>query len=94
MKIVPMNGHVLVKPLEALEVTPGGIHLPDSSKEERREGEVIDVARDAIEEVAVGDRVLYKSYGGTEIDVEGEKHILLSTEDLLLKYIDADAIPE
>ena len=94
MKIVPINGHVLVKPLEAAPQTPGGIHLPDSAREKQQEGEVVAVADDATEEVAVGDRVIYKEFSGTEVEVEGKKHLLLSSEDLLVTYVAADEIPE
>jgi chaperonin GroES len=94
MKIVPINGHILVKPLEAADKTPGGIHLPDTAREGQNEGKVIAVAEDAIEEVAVGDRVVYKAFTGTEITLEREDHILLSSEDLLVKYVAADEIPE
>jgi len=94
MKIRPINAHVLVKPLEAGDRTPGGVYLPDTAKQGQNEGKVITVAEDAIEEVAVGDRVIYKEFGGTEVEVEGEKHLLLSSEDLLVKYVAADEIPE
>ena len=94
MKIVPINGRVLIKPLEAADTTPGGIHLPDSAKEERREGEVMAVADDATEDVAVGDRIIYKAFGGTEVSVASEDYVLLSTDDLMVKYVAADEIPE
>ena len=94
MKIVPINGHLLVKPLEAAQRTAGGIHLPDSAREKQRQGEVIAVADDATEEVTVGDRVIYRESSGTEVEVEGEKRLLLSSEDLLVKYVAADEIPE
>jgi len=61
VKIRPINGRVLVKPLEAAGRTAGGIHLPDSAKEKPQEGKVVAVAEDATEEVAVGDRVIYWS---------------------------------
>jgi len=94
MKMHPINAHVLVKPLEGATTTPGGIHLPGTAKEKQNEGEVIAVAEDATEEVALGDRVIYKAFSGTEVAVEGEKYILLSSEDLLAKYVGADEIPE
>lgn len=94
MKMHPINAHVLVKPLELTKTTAGGIHLPDTAKEGHNEAEVIAVAEDATEEVAVGDRVVYKEFGGTEITVDGEKYALLSSEDLLAKYQAADEIPE
>jgi chaperonin GroES len=93
MKIRPINAHVLVKPLEAAEMTPGGIHLPDSAREKQTEGEVIAVAEDATEEVTVGDRVIYKEFAGTEVNVDSENYVLLSSEDLLVKYVVADKIP-
>jgi len=94
MKIRPINSHVLVKPLEAVSTTPGGIHLPDTAKEKQTEGQVIAVAEDATEEVVVGDRVIYKEFAGTEVKADGEDHILLLSEDLLVKYVAADEIPE
>ena len=94
MKIVPINGHVLVKPLEAAAQTAGGIHLPDSAREKQQEGEAFAVADDATEEVAVGDRVIYKQFSGTEVSAEGEDYLLLASDDLLVKYVAADEIPE
>ena len=94
MRIRPINAHVLVKPLEAAETTPGGIHLPESAREKQTEGTVIAVAEDATEEVAVGDRVAYKAFAGTEVGVDGEDYVLLPSEYLLVKYVAADEIPE
>lgn len=93
MKIRPVNGHVVLKPLEAAATTPGGIHLPDTAQEEQNEGRVIAVAEDATEEVAVGDRVIYNGFSGTEVRADGEDYLLISSEDLLVKYVDADRIP-
>ena len=94
MKIRPINGHVVVKPLEAEEKTPGGIYLPDSARENLSEGEVIAVAEDATNEVAVGDRVIYKEMSGTQVELDGQEYILLASEDLLAKYAALDAIPD
>jgi len=94
MKIRPMNGRVVVRPIEISEQTKGGIVIPDTAKEKPREGEVVAVAEDATEEVAVGDRVIYKEYGGTEVKVDDETYVLLGTDDLLVKYLAADKIPE
>ena len=94
MKIRPMNGRVVVRPVESSEQTKGGIVIPDTAKEKPREGEIVAVAEDATEEVAVGDRVIYKEYGGTEVNVEDEKLVLLETDDLLVKYVESDSIPE
>jgi chaperonin GroES len=94
MKIRPINSQVLVKPLEAGEKTAGGIYVPDSGKEKPKEGKVIAVAKDATEEIAVGDRVIYKEFSGTEVSTGGEDYILIPSEDLLVKYVAADEIPE
>jgi chaperonin GroES len=93
-KIKPMNGKVVVKPVESEEKTPGGIIIPDTAKEKLNEGEVIAVAKDATDEVAVGDRIIYKEFGGSEMEVEGEKYILLTEDDMLAKYEAGDKIPE
>ena len=94
MSLQPTNGRILVKPFEAKERTSGGIYLPDSAREKLREGEVIAVAKDATDEVAAGDRVIYNKFGGTEIKTEGEDYILLTEDDLLAKYEATDKIPE
>jgi chaperonin GroES len=89
-----MNGRVVVRPLERAGEAKGGIVIPDTAKEKPREGEVVAVAEDATEEVAVGDRVVYKEYGGTEVTVEDQRLVLLETDDLLVKYVATDEIPE
>jgi chaperonin GroES len=89
-----MHGRVLVKPREAQEKTTGGIYIPDTAKERLQEGNVVAVAEDATDEVAVGDRVIYKEFGGTEVMVEGEDYILFTEDDLLAKYVEVDKIPE
>jgi chaperonin GroES len=94
MTIRPINGRVLVKPIEAARKTNGGLHLPDTAQEKQHDGRVIAVAEDATEEVAVDDRVIYKEFTGTEVEAEGKEYVLLSADDLLAKYVAADEIPE
>jgi len=94
MKLHPINGRILVKPLEAEEKTAGGIYLPDSAKKTVHEGEVVATADDASEEVALGNRVIYTEFGGTKVKFEGEEYYLLSEDDLLAKYEEVDKIPE
>ena len=94
MKLQPINGRILVKPLEAKDKTSGGIYVPDTAKEKLQEGEVVAIAEDAFEEVAVGDRVIYKEFGGTEVKIEGEDYILFTEDDLLAKHEAIDKIPE
>jgi chaperonin GroES len=94
MKLQPINGRILVKPIEAKKKTSGGIYLPDTAEEKAHEGEVIAVAEDATEEVAVGDHIIYKEFGGTEVKFDEEDYILLNEDDLLAKYEAVDKIPE
>lgn len=94
MKIKPMNGRVVVKPVEESEEAAGGVVIPDTAKEKPTEGEVVAVAEDATEEVAAGDRVMYAKFGGTEINADGKDYVLLTADDLLAKYQDTDEIPE
>jgi len=94
MKLRPINGRVVVKAFEAKEKTSGGIYLPNSSEGKLQEGEVIAVAKDATEEVAVGDHIIYKEFSGTEVKIDGEDYILLTEDDLLAKYEAVDGIPE
>ncbi|MBN1444940.1 MAG: co-chaperone GroES [Candidatus Omnitrophica bacterium] len=94
MKIRPVNGRILVKPFESEGKSSGGIYIPDSAREKIQEGEVIAVAKDATDEVAVGDRIVYKEFSGAEVKMEGRDYILLTEEDLLVKYEASDRIPE
>jgi chaperonin GroES len=90
-KVKPLNDKVLVKRLEAEEVTKGGIVLPDTAKEKPKEGEVLalgdgklldDGSRSPFQ-VKAGDRVIFSSYAGTEIKVGGEEYLILGEDDIL-----------
>ncbi len=94
MKIRPINGRVLVRPLELSEKTEGGIVIPDTAQEKSQEAEVVAIAEDATEEVAVGDRIIYRRHAGEEKEIGEETLILLTADDLLAKYQDLDRIPE
>lgn len=91
MKIRPLNDRILVKRLEGEERTAGGIIIPDSAKEKPAEGEVVAVGpgklNDAGErvamDVAVGDRVLFSKYGGTEVKLDGEDFLIMREDDIL-----------
>lgn len=89
--ITPLGDKVLVKRLEAEEKTAGGIVLPDTAKEKPKEGKIIalgsgkllDDGKRGSFQVKKGDRVLFTSYAGTEVKVDGEEYILMSEEDIL-----------
>src|SRR4030065_1827696 len=91
MKIKPLNDRVLVKRMEEVQVTKGGILIPDTAKEKPIEGKVIAVgpgkmsdagARMALQ-LKEGDRVLFGKYAGTEIKMEGEEYLMMREEDIL-----------
>jgi len=90
-KIRPLGEKVLIKRLEAEEMTRGGIVLPDSAKEKPRrgtvlsvgDGKVLDDGSRADFQVKTGDVVLFSSYGGTEIKVDGEEYMLMDESDIL-----------
>lgn len=89
--ITPLGEKVLVKRLEAEEKTAGGIVLPDTAKEKPKEGKIIalgsgkllDDGKRCGFQVKKGDRVLFASYAGTEVKVNGEEYILMSEDDIL-----------
>ena len=91
VKLKPLGDKLLVKRLEAEDVTSGGIVLPDSAKEKPKEGKVIalgdgpqlkDGGRGTFQ-VKKGDRVIFTSYAGTEVTVEGEEYLIMSEDDIL-----------
>jgi chaperonin GroES len=87
----PLGDRVVIKALEAEQTSRGGIVLPDTAKERPQTGEVLAVGPGktldngsiAAMEVAVGDKVVYSKYGGTEIKVGGEEYIILRQDDIL-----------
>ncbi len=89
--IRPLGDRVLVKRLEAEEKTAGGIVLPDTAKEKPKQGKVIalgdgkrlDSGETADFQVEEGDTVLFGSFAGTEVTVDGEEYVLMSEDDIL-----------
>jgi chaperonin GroES len=90
MNIKPLADRVVVKPIEEEEVTKSGIVLPDTAKEKPQQGEIVAVGPGKVEDgkrvpldVKVGDKVIYRKYGGTEIKLEGEEYLILTEDDIL-----------
>jgi chaperonin GroES len=91
MNIRPLNDRILVKRLEEEETTKGGIIIPDSAKEKPAEGEVVAVGNGKLNdkgervplEVKAGDRVLFSKYGGTDVKLDGEDHLIMREDDIL-----------
>jgi len=88
----PLEDRIVVRPLEAEETTASGLVIPDTAKEKPQQGEVLAVGPGKRSEqsgelipmdVAEGDRVVYSKFGGTEITVDGEDLLILSSRDVL-----------
>ena len=87
----PLADRIVVKRLEAENTTKGGIVLPDSAKEKPKEGKVVAVGSGKILEsgetqdfqVKVGDRVMFSSYAGSEVTVNGVEYLIMSESDVL-----------
>lgn len=86
MNIKPLADRVLVKPAAAEEKTVSGIIIPDTAKEKPLKGDVVAVGKGTKDEEMVvkqGDKVLYGKYAGTEIEIDGEKHLIMRQSDIL-----------
>ncbi len=91
MNVRPLGEKVLLKRVAAEGKTAGGIVLPDTAKEKPKEGKVIAIGDGRILksgervkfQVKKGDRVLFSSYGGTEVKIDGEEYLLMSEDDIL-----------
>jgi len=91
VSIKPLEDRIVVKALEAEKTTASGIVIPDSAKEKPQEGEVLAVGPGRVDDngnrvpldVAVGDKVIYSKYGGTEVKYDGEEYLILSARDIL-----------
>lgn len=87
-KIQPLADRVLVKPAAAETQTASGIIIPDSAKEKPLRGEVLAVGNGTKDEQMVlqaGDQVLYGKYAGTELELDGEKYLIMRQSDVLAK---------
>lgn len=90
MKLKPLHDKVLVKVEEEEEKTAGGIYLPDTAKEKPQRGVVVAVGDGKLTDegkvipidVKVGERIIFSKYAGTEIKLDGEKHVILSIDDI------------
>ena len=91
MKVKPLHDRVIVKRIEEEETTKGGIIIPDTAKEKPIEGEVVAVGGGKLLdngskqplEVKTGDKVLFGKYAGTDIQIEGEEHLIMREDDII-----------
>ena len=91
MPITPLNEKIVVQRMEAEDKTAGGIILPDNAKEKPKqgkilslgEGKVLDNGKRAPFQVKVGDKVLFTSYAGNEVNVDGKEYLVMTEDDIL-----------
>jgi chaperonin GroES len=91
MKVRPLHDRLLVKRIEEEETTKGGLIIPDTAKEKPMEGKIIAAGKGKVDEdgnlrpldVHKGDRVLFSKYSGTEIQLEGDEHLIIRADDVL-----------
>jgi len=91
MKVKPLHDRVIVKRVEEEETTKGGIIIPDTAKEKPIEGKVVAVGGGKLLdngqkqplEVKAGDRILFGKYAGTDIQIEGEEHLIMREDDII-----------
>ena len=91
MKVKPLGDRILVKRIEAEEKTAGGIVLPDTAKEKPKEGKVVAVGGGKTLDsgelsppaVKDGDRIIFSSYAGTEVKIDGEEYLIMKEDDVL-----------
>ncbi len=89
----PLDDRVVVQPLEAQEVTAGGIVLPDSAREKPQRGKIVAIGPGKLLDsgnrgtlsVAVGDEVIFGRYGGSEVEVDGQEFKIMRESDILAK---------
>jgi chaperonin GroES len=91
MKIRPLQDRILVKRIDEEEMSKGGIIIPDTAKEKPSEGKVIAAGNGKVKEdgnvrpldVKKGDRILFSKYAGTEVQIDGDEHIIIREDDVL-----------
>ncbi|MBE3038448.1 MAG: co-chaperone GroES [Chloroflexi bacterium] len=91
LNLKPLGSRVVIDPIEQEDITKGGIALPETAKEKPQEGNILAIGPGDRDEdgkriamdVAVGDKVLYAKYSGTEIKVDGKKLLILRESDIL-----------
>jgi chaperonin GroES len=91
MKVRPLHDRLLVRRLEEEKRTRGGLIIPDTATEKPMEGKVIAVGKGKVDEdgacrpldVLEGDRVLFSKYSGTELQLEGDEHLIIREDDVL-----------
>ncbi len=91
MKIRPLQDRIIVERIDEEETSKGGILIPDTAKEKPQEGKVVAVGKGKVRDdgtlqkldVQKGDRILFTKYAGSEVELDGEEHLILREDDVL-----------
>jgi|TARA_B110000438_G_scaffold121401_2_gene118553 chaperonin GroES len=95
--VVPVTDHIILKAVEAEEITTSGLVIPDSAKEAPQHGHVVAVGPgrplengevQSMDDIKAGDRVLYQKYTGQDVSVDSEDYIIIRYQDVLAKLED------
>ena len=90
-KVRPLHNRLIVKRIDEEETTAGGIIIPDSAKEKPQQGDIVAVGPGKRDDggnpikmdVQKGDRVLFSKYSGSEVNLEGDEHLIITEDDVL-----------
>src|SRR5690349_14409428 len=91
IRLRPLGGRVLVKPIEKKDEVRGGLIIPDTAKEKPQEGEIVAAGKGKVGDdgklipmdVKAGDKILYGKYSGQEIKIEGQEYLIMHQEDII-----------
>lgn len=90
MNVKPIGERVLLRQIKKAEKTSGGLYIPESAKEEKKEGDVIAAGTDKDGKdlpLQKGDRVIYGGYSSDEIEIDGEKYLFVEYKDIMAKIV-------
>ncbi|SNQ60587.1 co-chaperone GroES [Candidatus Methanoperedens nitratireducens] len=89
MQIKPLGKRVLIKPVKEAERTASGIYIPETAKEKKKQGIVVELGNVEEKELPVkkGDTILYAGYSSEELEVDGEKYLILDIKDVIAKIV-------
>ncbi|VVB89954.1 10 kDa chaperonin [uncultured archaeon] len=89
MQIKPLGKRVLIKPIKEAERTASGIYIPETAKEKKKQGIVVELGNVEEKELPVkkGDTILYAGYSSEELEVDGEKYLILDIKDVIAKIV-------
>ena len=87
MHIKPLGKRVLIKPVKEEERTSGGIYIPETAKEKKKQGIVLELGSIDEKELPIkkGDTILYTGYSSEEMEIKGEKYLIIDSKDIIAK---------